>query len=464
MNKLLIILTVLVSFSCANSKKEAKTYQVGQIITTKGEMLFWLYDETPLHKASFIKLANEDYWDSLTFNRVIKNFVIQGGCPDTPEGFSDSPYLIKPEFNDSIKHIYGAVGAGRDNNAEKLSAGCQLYIVHAKDGLHRFDGEYMIFGQVFKGLDVLDSIASVETDSLDVPIDEILLDVNVISLTKEELGEYGYELDKEVIPQKLSDQFNKAKHNFEADPDNPDNIIWYGRRTAYLGRYDDAIKIYSDGIDKFPNNPKLYRHRGHRYISIRKFDNAVQDFEMASRLIQGTENEIEPDGAPNDMNIPISTLHGNIWYHLGLAYYLKHDYEKAYQAYLKCRESGSNDDNIVSSTHWLYMIQKRLGNNELAEQQLEPIHLNATIIENTDYYNLCKFYKGLIPIDSLSTSGMDSPSSDAVKYGIANWYFYNGDKKKSKKYMESIMEGNSTFSFGYIAAESDMKKYFSVRH
>jgi len=187
MKKLLIILTVLVSFSCANSKKEVKTYQVGQIKTTKGEMLFWLFDETPLHKASFIKLANENYWDSLTFNRVIENFVIQGGCPDTPEGFSGSPYLIKPEFNDSIRHIYGAVGAGRDNNAEKLSAGCQLYIVHAKDGLHRFDGEYMIFGQVFKGLDVLDSIATVETDSLDIPIEEILLDVNVISLTEEDI-------------------------------------------------------------------------------------------------------------------------------------------------------------------------------------------------------------------------------------------------------------------------------------
>ncbi|MCK5822346.1 MAG: peptidylprolyl isomerase, partial [Bacteroidales bacterium] len=187
MNKLLIILTVIISFSCANSKKEVKTYQVGQIKTSKGEMLFWLFDETPLHKAGFIKLANENYWDSLTFNRVIKNFVIQGGCPDTPEGFSDSPYLIKPEFNDSITHLYGAVGAGRDNNAEKLSAGCQLYIVHAKEGLHRLDGEYMIFGQIFKGLDILDSIAIVETDSLDIPIETILLDINVIELTEEDI-------------------------------------------------------------------------------------------------------------------------------------------------------------------------------------------------------------------------------------------------------------------------------------
>ena len=195
MKKLLMLLVLLVSISCATSKKEVKTYQVGQIITSKGEMLFWLSDKTPIHKASFIKLANAKYWDSLTFNRVIKNFVIQGGCPDTPEGFADSPYLLKPEFDDSLKHIYGAVGAGRDDNPEKLSAGCQFYIVNNKNGIPRLDGDYTIFGQVFKGLDVLDAISSVETDSLDVPITNLTLGVAIISLTEKELKEYGYDFN-----------------------------------------------------------------------------------------------------------------------------------------------------------------------------------------------------------------------------------------------------------------------------
>ncbi len=93
-----------------------------------------------------------------------------------------------------LKHIYGALGAGRDNNPEKLSAGCQLYIVHKKEGLPRLDGEYLIFGQLYKGQDVLDAIASVKTDSLDTPVSDIYLDVNVISLSKNELLEYGYTL------------------------------------------------------------------------------------------------------------------------------------------------------------------------------------------------------------------------------------------------------------------------------
>jgi len=192
MKKLILLLGIFIFISCTNEKK----YQVAQINTIKGEMLFWLSDKTPVHKASFIKLANENYWDSLTFNRVIKDFVIQGGCPDTREGFSDSPYLLQPEFNDSLKHVYGALGAGRDGNPEKLSAGCQFYIVHAKDGLARLDNNYTIFGQIFKGIDVMEAIANVETNERDSPLEEILLDINIISLTETELLDNGYDLNK----------------------------------------------------------------------------------------------------------------------------------------------------------------------------------------------------------------------------------------------------------------------------
>ena len=190
MNKILFLFIITVFFSCTTKPKQ--TYPIGQINTDMGEILFWMYDETPNHKASFIKLANANYWDTLTFNRVINNFVIQGGCPDTPEGFTDITYLLKPEFRDSIQHVYGAVGIGRDNNPEKLSATCQFYIVQNKAGLARLDGDYMIFGKVFKGMDVVDAIASVKTDSADTPLTPIKLDVNVINLTADELKALGY--------------------------------------------------------------------------------------------------------------------------------------------------------------------------------------------------------------------------------------------------------------------------------
>lgn len=81
MNKRLMFLAFFVSISFLTSQNGVKTYQVGQILTPKGEMLFWLFDETPVHQASFIKLANANYWDSLTFNRVIMDLLYYDGHP-----------------------------------------------------------------------------------------------------------------------------------------------------------------------------------------------------------------------------------------------------------------------------------------------------------------------------------------------------------------------------------------------
>jgi peptidyl-prolyl cis-trans isomerase B (cyclophilin B) len=168
------------------------TFEIAQIKTNYGEVLFWMYPQTVNHKKSFTKLANEEYWDTLTFNRVIDNFVAQGGCPDTEEGFSESPYLLEPEFFPEIRHIYGAVGAGRDDNPGKLSAGCQFYIVQRKEGLPRLDDNYTIFGQVIKGMDVIDTIVSVQTDDSYQPVKDINLDINIIEMSKEQIEKLGF--------------------------------------------------------------------------------------------------------------------------------------------------------------------------------------------------------------------------------------------------------------------------------
>ncbi|TFV94298.1 peptidylprolyl isomerase [Algoriphagus kandeliae] len=160
---------------------------VGQILTPLGEILIQLDNRTPNHRDSFIQLAEAGYWDSLTFNRVMPDFVAQGGCPDTPEGFNDPEYLLAPEFHPELTHVYGAVGAGRDDNAEKLSARCQFYIVQNKDGLHRLDGNYTVFGKVIKGMDIVDQIVQVERDESDEPLTPITLDINIIYLTSTEI-------------------------------------------------------------------------------------------------------------------------------------------------------------------------------------------------------------------------------------------------------------------------------------
>jgi peptidyl-prolyl cis-trans isomerase B (cyclophilin B) len=189
MLKTLVVLAA--SMLCALPSNTPDQYPVGRIQTDKGEILFYLYPQTPNHQASFITLAKSQYFDSLTFNRVIKNFVAQGGCPDTPEGFAGSPYNLAPEFNDSLRHIYGAVGAGRDDNPQKHSAGCQLYIDANKNGLPRLDGNYTVYGQVIKGMDVVEAIVSVPTDSTDAPLAPIKLHVDIIEMSPAQLDSFG---------------------------------------------------------------------------------------------------------------------------------------------------------------------------------------------------------------------------------------------------------------------------------
>ncbi len=191
MSKLWIAL-VFLSFVTLGKKKR---YEIGQIKTPYGEILVWLYDQTPKHKASFIQLAKDGYWDSLSFNRVIPNFVAQGGCPDTEEGFKDPKYLLEPELNPQLLHEYGAVGAGRDGNPQKISARCQFYIVQNKKGLKRLDGDYTVFGKVITGMNIIDSIVNVPRDKTDEPLKKVTLDVNIIKVSDKQLKKWGF-----VIP------------------------------------------------------------------------------------------------------------------------------------------------------------------------------------------------------------------------------------------------------------------------
>ncbi|MDO9553533.1 peptidylprolyl isomerase [Rhodonellum sp.] len=161
----------------AFAQKEER--KIALISTSLGDIHILLHDQTPKHQASFIQLATAGYWDSLTFNRVIPNFVAQAGCPDTEEGFNDPEYLLAPEFHPDLKHGYGALGAGRDDNPDKLSARCQFYIVQNKDGLARLDGDYTVFGQVIRGMDVVDQIVAVQRDSLNQPLTPISMKVSI---------------------------------------------------------------------------------------------------------------------------------------------------------------------------------------------------------------------------------------------------------------------------------------------
>ena len=257
----------------------------------------------------------------------------------------------------------------------------------------------------------------------------------------------------------MEKKLKEARAEYEANPNSADAMIWVGRRLAYLGRFVPAITTYTTGIERFPNDARFYRHRGHRSITLRQFDDAIADLKKAARLVKGKPDEIEPDGQPNERNIPTSTLQFNIWYHLGLAYYLTGQNQKALDAYRECLKVSKSPDRLVSTTHWLYMTLRRLNRNDEAAKALEPITEGMDVIENTSYYHLVLMYKGILPVERLLEEAKgDSAASHSVLYGVGNWHLYNGRREQAVEIFRKIVSSKQWTSFGFIAAEADLKK------
>jgi peptidyl-prolyl cis-trans isomerase B (cyclophilin B) len=187
-------LVCLLLVSCtmgASKKKEEQKPEAGKetvvlMKTTAGDMKIKLYNETPQHRDNFTKLVKEKYYDGLLFHRVIKDFMIQGGDPNSKNaprgvqlGMGDPGYTIPAEILPQLKHKKGALAAARTNNPERRSSGSQFYIVHNDNGVPHLDGAYTVFGEVIEGMNVIDTIANVKT----LPGDRPEEDVKIMSVT-----------------------------------------------------------------------------------------------------------------------------------------------------------------------------------------------------------------------------------------------------------------------------------------
>ena len=244
-----------------------------------------------------------------------------------------------------------------------------------------------------------------------------------------------------------------------ANPTTAEALIWIGRRQAYLWRYQDAIATFTKGIERYPDNPRFYRHRGHRYLTTRQFAKAQADFEKAAALIKGQPDEIEPDGAPNPAGKPRSTLQFNIWYHLGLAYYLQGNYPKAYDAYVECMKVSNNDDSIAATSDWMWMTLMRMGRKAEAAKVLDRITPKMDILENQSYHRRLLMYKGVEkPEALLDTTKADDTTIATQGYGVGNYYFVTGDTARAKQVFEKVTSGGGWNAFGYIAAEADLQR------
>lgn len=236
-----------------------------------------------------------------------------------------------------------------------------------------------------------------------------------------------------------------------------DDYIAIGQQLINTNRYNDAIANYSAGLEKYPNSFKLLRHRGHRYISIRKLDEAIKDLKMAEELIRDQPDVPEYDATGHETG----TYQHWIWYHIGLYYFLNQAYLQAAPAYENCLAASRNDKNIVGSSDWLYNTYMRLGEMDKAQKLLEPITADFDTDQEHPYFRRVMLYKGIITPEELVDVNQDPAKtsvSDVTKmYGLANWYRYQGDTEKAMGLYRKIIQSESGWpGFAFAAAEKEI--------
>jgi len=268
---------------------------------------------------------------------------------------------------------------------------------------------------------------------------------------------YTPELDQETEDE-YSENVQAALVEYRKDPEQADNLIWLGRRTAYLGEYRQAVDTFTEGIYKQPDDPRMYRHRGHRYLTLRMFDLAIQDFESAELIMRNMEDRVEPDGLPNALNQPTSTLKSNVWYHKGLAHYVQADYPAAIEAYENALDLELTEDMRVATLYWYYMALKRDGQVEKAGTTISEISEDIEVIENEAYLNLLLVFNGVFRAERLMETSADALQNATLGYGIGNWHYMNGREERAFEIWQQIYDDGNWPSFGFIAAEAELAR------
>ena len=259
---------------------------------------------------------------------------------------------------------------------------------------------------------------------------------------------------------RMEAQLDSARAALAASPRSAEALVWVARRLGYLGRFREAIDVLSRGVAEHPDDPWLYRHRGHRYLTVRDFPRAAADLERAARLFRGQPDVVEPDGQPNVRNQPIGTLQSNTWYHLALAHYFQGDHARALEATTEGMRLAANPDRLVSQLHWHYLTLRRLGRHDEARRALAPVRRDLDVFENGNYHRLALFYKGELPADSLlAPSAPIATSGDAaVAYGLGAWLLAEGRREEATAVFRRILASGQWPSFGYVAAEADLRR------
>lgn len=231
---------------------------------------------------------------------------------------------------------------------------------------------------------------------------------------------------------------SEVRQALAADPESVDRWMELGLALAGSWRYQEAIDAYSEGLNRSPFNALLYRYRGHRFISTRRFAAAAADLELSSRL---------------------DPTNWDTWYHLGLARYLMGDFARAEAAYWRCRELTTDDGALVAVSDWLWMTLMQQGKRTDADDLLMAIRPDMEVGENTAYHRRLLMYKGqLQPDDLLDVEEADDLELATLGYGLGNYFLVTGRQDRAEELFRRVVAGAYWPAFGFIAAEAELAR------
>lgn len=268
-------------------------------------------------------------------------------------------------------------------------------------------------------------------------------------------------------------------------PETVDRYILAGKFRALLYQFDRAIEIYTEGINLFPDEPRLYRLRGHRLLNQRKFEQGRADLQEAARLIEGKPDEIEyfstetaqdiesllldrplldqhievtPESTAAHADMFKSTLHFSVYYHLALANFLLKDYEEALKYYRLSDTASIDDDSRTAVSDWTYMTLLRLGRHDEAKALLDSIDTDQfKVNESTPLYaNRLRLYKGQIDADQLRELAAAKPlAMVTAEFAIGQWHLMNGRTNEAQDSFRRLLAEGDRHSFAYLVTERD---------
>lgn len=243
-----------------------------------------------------------------------------------------------------------------------------------------------------------------------------------------------------------------ARATMELAPHREDSWIWLGRRLGYLGRFEAAVEVFTQGLTQFPESYKLLRFRGRHLARSRQFEAAIGDYTRALKLMEGKQDSFEPDGIINRYNLPLGTYRSNLHYYLAQTSFAVGDFEtlvtgmKAAQAEPLLMDPTG--DMEVAIAYWLYIGHSLLGDREAARASVAGIKSDLAVIENPNYLRGALFFKG-----ELSREEMEEYSGAIEQFALAMDDRIKGKNEAAEARMKAIVRAGAS---GFWPAEAEI--------